>query len=768
MIPSPGTNSKELRAGGGGTATPIPPKVPDHELVRRIGQGSYGEVWLARNAIGTFRAVKFVFRHRFKEERPYEREFSGIQTYEPISRSNEGLVDVLQIGRNEAEGYFYYVMELADDAGDGTYVPKTLASEIRARGRLPVRECITLGLNLNLALAHLHRHGLIHRDVKPSNIIFVSGVPKLADIGLVTEVAEAQSFVGTEGFIPPEGPNSPQADIYALGKVLYEASMGKDRHDFPEPYSGLGTDQDAKNVMELNAVLLKACAPKPRERYRSAEEMNADLALLHSGESVQQKHVLQRRVKVLTRVGVGLAAALVLGAFPYYVAIKEAQAAKLEASLKTKALNQARIKEQEARKSEARANAILQFFEKQILAAPRPKGEPRGLGKDVTVRDALIQAETAIPLSFTNEPVVEAYVRGTLGETFIYRGDYALGLEQLERSLALLRANLGSDHEETLTVMNNLALAYANMGDFQKALPLAEETMRHQQAMFGETNRDTLIVMHLLATIYHNAGRDQDALPLEKETFDLRKTHLGLADEDTLSSMDHLGTIYRELGRLPEAISLQEQELAIARTNFSADHPAVLVAMGNLASSYQVAGRIEEALPLREAVLKQRRLTYGPEAPQTLISQHNLAKTYVDAGHLEEGITLHEETLCLRRLKLGEDHPDTMYSMHNTASAYAKAGRLPEAIALYEDVLEKRIRKIGPDHPDTLGTMRQLALAYVDLRQFSKATSLSELALGLARAKYNPDDPAVLSGERNLAAIHKAQNAQDEPVPAAK
>jgi serine/threonine protein kinase len=91
-----------------------PPTVPDHELVRRIGQGAYGEVWLARNALGTWRAVKVVYRDHFKDARPYEREFAGIRRFEPISRSNEGFVDILQVGRDDAGGWFYYVMELAD------------------------------------------------------------------------------------------------------------------------------------------------------------------------------------------------------------------------------------------------------------------------------------------------------------------------------------------------------------------------------------------------------------------------------------------------------------------------------------------------------------------------------------------------------------------------------------------------------------------------------------------------------------------------------
>src|SRR5207302_8230185 len=92
------------------------PTVPDHELLRCIGRGSYGEVWLARNVMGTYRAVKVVYRTTFDHDRPFEREFEGIQKFEPISRMHESQVDILHVGRNEKDGYFYYVMELADDA----------------------------------------------------------------------------------------------------------------------------------------------------------------------------------------------------------------------------------------------------------------------------------------------------------------------------------------------------------------------------------------------------------------------------------------------------------------------------------------------------------------------------------------------------------------------------------------------------------------------------------------------------------------------------
>src|SRR5436190_3426048 len=200
--------------------SPATPVIPDHQLIRRIGEGSYGEIWLAKNILGTYRAVKIVYRARFDTARPYEREFKGIQKFEPISRSHPGLVDILQIGRNDEAGYFYYVMELADDElGGSTFHPdsysaKTLGKELAARGRLPAAESLFLGQNLAAALAHMHTHGLVHRDVKPANIIFVNGEPKLADIGLVALVTAARTYVGTEGYIPPEGPGSTQADIY--------------------------------------------------------------------------------------------------------------------------------------------------------------------------------------------------------------------------------------------------------------------------------------------------------------------------------------------------------------------------------------------------------------------------------------------------------------------------------------------------------------------------------------------------------------------------
>ena len=266
------------------------PEIPDHEMLRRIGKGSYGEVWLARSVTGSMRAIKVVNRRDFEHEKTFEREFEGIKIFEPISRTHPGLVNVLHVGRNMDEGFYYYVMELADDKLSGSeiipdkYIPRTLTSEIGDRQRLSMDECGEWGATLADALHHIHQSGLTHRDIKPSNVIFVEGIPKIADIGLVA-VAGQRTFVGTEGFVPPEGPGDPKADIYSLGMVLYEMSSGKDRFDFPAISDPNGNEVERRKWRVLNDIICKACSTLARQRYDNAHKMSQDLLSLDKGFS---------------------------------------------------------------------------------------------------------------------------------------------------------------------------------------------------------------------------------------------------------------------------------------------------------------------------------------------------------------------------------------------------------------------------------------------------------------------------------------------------
>ena len=330
-------------ASAGSRATEPPPEVAGYEVFPKpIGEGSYGQVFLARDVLGNWRAVKVIYRRRFDSDGPYEREWEGLRRFQRVSLSQPSQLPILQVHRDDAAGCFWYVMELADavevncpkpevqsengspaekpagiqDQASATVDPasyraRTLAHELRQRGRLSFEECLTISLALATALEHLHRHGLVHRDIKPGNIVFVNGIPKLADIGSVTG-AGTRSFVGTEGYYPPEGPGTPAADIFGLGRVMYEMMTGEDRTAFARLPAGFAQWQDHPRWQSLNEVILKAGTANLTERYHAAAELHRDLVRVQAGESLRWQRRLERRWKV-AKVVIGFVAVLALG-----------------------------------------------------------------------------------------------------------------------------------------------------------------------------------------------------------------------------------------------------------------------------------------------------------------------------------------------------------------------------------------------------------------------------------------------------------------------
>jgi WD40 repeat protein len=371
-----------------------PPSIPDHTLIRPIGRGSYGEVWLAQNVMSTLRAVKIIWRGQFESDRPYEREFAGIQRYEPVSRTSGGLVHVLHIGRNEPEGYFYYVMELADScdgpvADVNEYEPRTLRSDLKRLRPVPTADCLRLAFDVASGLAQLHRRGLVHRDVKPGNIIYVNGRAKLADIGLVSAHGEGRTFVGTEGYIPPEGPGSPAADLYALGLVLYEASTGFPPDRFPDVPSSWLTDASGDDALELHEVILKACEGQRERRYQNSEELQADLALLQSGQSVRHTRALRRRyarLRATLLVGTTtLACALAAMFFANYRARVAAESRARETELRLQA-------QRSLIRAEAAEGRAVQQLYTALLEQARATVRSGELGQRVQALDAIRRA----------------------------------------------------------------------------------------------------------------------------------------------------------------------------------------------------------------------------------------------------------------------------------------------------------------------------------------------------------------------------------------
>ena len=251
-------------------------------LEREIGRGAYGIVYLATGPAGEKVAVKICRRDSLDVEH-YERELRGAKLYKSIP-PGEGLVRLLDFG--ECAWGFYTAMELADEEYDepldemSAYRPKTLSRVIAGERALPLADALKLGIALAKGLVTLQRHHLLHRDIKPGNVVYVRGRPVLSDPGLLVDEAEAASLVGTPGYVPPENFTGAGSDVYSLGLTLKAASFGRPVEELER-----GPTLEAETENPLFAawwrILNKATNPDIVFRYRSAKALLKDLQALH-------------------------------------------------------------------------------------------------------------------------------------------------------------------------------------------------------------------------------------------------------------------------------------------------------------------------------------------------------------------------------------------------------------------------------------------------------------------------------------------------------
>ena len=251
------------------------------ELVQGIGRGAYGVVYRAVGPAGERAAVKVCRRDAVGNE-GYARELRGAKLFRSIP-PQEGLVGMRDLV--ETDWGFYTVLDLADDEFEGSsnssegYRPKTLARVIAGEKALPLKECVKLAISLANGLSALQRHHLLHRDIKPGNVIYVGGRPVLSDPGLLIEEADAVSLVGTPGYVPPEKFTDAASDIYSLGLTLKAASFGR-QVDELDKGPAMEADTGAPCFPAWWRILNKATDPVASRRYQSAKALVKELKML--------------------------------------------------------------------------------------------------------------------------------------------------------------------------------------------------------------------------------------------------------------------------------------------------------------------------------------------------------------------------------------------------------------------------------------------------------------------------------------------------------
>jgi eukaryotic-like serine/threonine-protein kinase len=775
-------------------------------ILRPHAKGGLGEVFVARDEELRREVALKQIQERYAHDIGSRARFV-LEAEVTGGLEHPGIVPVYGLGQY-ADGRPFYAMRFVK--GDSLkeaierYHKREDKPQDAGERALEFRRLLGRFVDVCNAIGYAHSRGVLHRDLKPGNILLGPyGETLVVDWGLAKVVGRSEgrafsgeatlrpeaasgsaptmagSAVGTPQFMSPEqaagklAQLGPATDVYSLGATLYCLLTGQapfhdvdadvvlsraQKGQFSPPRT---VNSDVPKVLE--AICQKAMALRPEDRYSTTRALANDIEHWLADEPVycyaeplalragrwarKHKPAVATAAAALLTATVGLAIGLIF-----------VNAARKETEQARRGEEQQRITAQEseekAKTEAATSTAVKDFLQRDLLqlASARQQFGQESTGikvdPDLKVRDLLLRAAKKIEGKFSDQPLVEAEIRRTLGGTLREIGRADLAIPQDVRALEIYTAKLDPDHPDTLATMHNLANSYDDAGRTQEALKLREETLKLRKAKLGPDHPDTLASMNNLAVSYYEVGRRQEAIKLHEETLKLRKTKLGPDHPDTFKSMHSLAFSYAGVGRTQEALRLNEETLKLRKAKLGPDHPDTFKSMDNLAVSYDAVGRRQEAIKLHEETLKLRKTKLGPDHPETLESMMELATSYRDAGRIQEALRLDEETLKLRKAKLGPDHPDTLASMNNLANSYSAAGRTQEALKFYEETLKLVKAKLGPDHPETLLIMYNIACVHAIMSAKSKDGREADAAMNLLKQ-------AVAAGYKDVTQIEK-------------
>jgi serine/threonine protein kinase/tetratricopeptide (TPR) repeat protein len=782
---SPPEEAPSTLAGIGGPSEGLGTVTGSYRLLRKIGEGGMGTVYLAAQSHPVQRqvALKLIkpgldsrqFIARFEQER----QALALMDHPNIAKVLDAGTTLPSEGREfTRSGRPYLVMELVQGAPLTKYCDEQ---------RLKLKDRLELFVIVCRAIQHAHQKGIIHRDIKPSNVLVGrydgKPVPKVIDFGVakatgpkVTEhtlVTGIGAVVGTLEYMSPEQAElnrvdvDTRSDIYSLGVLLYELLTGSTplegkplkqtafleglrlirEEEPPRPSARLSTVEGLPSIAaqrgvepkkllgllrrELDWIALKALEKDRNRRYETADGLARDIERYLRDEPVSacppsaayRLGKFARRNKVPVLSGMVVLLSLVGGVIGTTWSLVRAE----------------RARQAEAQRAEGERQAKQQALD---AAAAEKKAKDDALARE---------AETEAMLKFFQNKVFAAArpknQDGGLGYDVKLADAIKAALPGVKKSFPgqpLIEARL----------RRTMGKSFYQLGDGKTAIEQFQVARELYTQHVGIDHPDTLLSMDNLASAYIFAGRMQEGVKLYEETLARMRAKLGPDHLDTLWSMASLAGCYNRVGRYQDAVKLAEEALRLRKAKLGTDHPQTLQSMYTLAVCYQDAGRAKEALKLNEETLERRKAKLGPDHPDTFYSMENLALCYAEVGRIQEALELNQQTLQLRKMNLGSNHPDTLQSMNNLANCYADAGRLKEAVKLNEETLQLRKAKLGPDHLNTLTSMQDLALCYRKTGRHAEALNLLEETVVLRKAKLGLDRPDSLAAMYDIACLH--------------
>jgi len=764
-----------LRAGA---AVPEGARCGHYRVVRLIGRGGMGAVYEAeQDSPRRIVALKVINPGLASEE--LARRFA--QESQALGRlQHPCIAQIYESGAMDTDfgPQPYFAMEFIRGEPLDRYA-ESQGLDTRQRLELMARICE--------AVHHAHQRGIIHRDLKPGNILVdETGQPKILDFGVArmtdsdartTRQTDAGQLVGTLAYMSPEQVLADpleldtRSDVYSLGVILYEL-LGRRL-----PYNTKGqwheaaqaiSQEDPPSLATLNrayrgdieTIVGKALEKDKAQRYSSGADLAADIRRYLVDEPIAarppsagyQLRKFARRHRALVAGGVAVGVVLIAGII----------ASTLEAA-------RARRAEQAALRESATAEAVNNFLQNDLLAQasasvqakPDTKPDP-----DLKVRIALDRAAARITGKFATQPLVEASIRQTIGNSYKDLGLFQEAQRQVERALELRQRVLGERHHETLLSMHELAELYRYQGEYAKAEALFLQTLEVQRRVLGEEHRDTLDTMDTLAQLYDRAGKYAQSEPLFMKALEAKRRTLGEEHSDTLASASNLATHYWSQGKYSQAEPLWTKVLEVKRRLLGDEHPDTLTGMNNVAVLYQSLGRYAQAEPLFTTVLEVQRRVLGDDHPSTLNTMNNLAVNQGFQGKYAQAEPLFAKLIEGQRRALGDKHPDTLNSQSNLTMLYGYEGKYARAEPLFTKLIEVERRALGEEHPYTLITMNNLALLYRYQGEYAQAEPLFIKVLDLQRRVLGPGHPIRLASMNDLALLYlnQGKDAQAEAL----